>query len=351
MPIRRRARARSRPISPGTARPRSTNAATSSPSRSASRRTRTIVIADVDLGRIRQERLRNGDVRRHAPLLEGDRVARFRRIELRARRRRPRASRSSGRSSAFPTCRPIRPSCATIATRPTTSRSRAWRSGCSRPASRTLVIGVSGGLDFDPCADRRLPSDWTCSACRARTSSPTRCRASPPSDKTNGNAWALMKALGVDGGRDRHQAGGAADAGRHRPSVRARARRSTTSPSRTCRRACAPTICSASPTSIAAWSSAPAICRSWGSAGAPTASAITCRHYNPNGSVSKTLIQHLIRFVAASGDVDDEHRQDPARHPRHRDLARAGSGRCNGAVQATESASVPTRCRTSTSTT
>jgi NAD+ synthase (glutamine-hydrolysing) len=29
-------------------------------------------------------------------------------------------------------------------------------------------------------------------------------------------------------------------------------------------------------------------------------------HYNPNGSVSKTLIQHLIRFVAASGDVDRE---------------------------------------------
>lgn len=28
-------------------------------------------------------------------------------------------------------------------------------------------------------------------------------------------------------------------------------------------------------------------------------------HYNPNGSVPKTLIQHLIRFVAASGDVDD----------------------------------------------
>ena len=29
-------------------------------------------------------------------------------------------------------------------------------------------------------------------------------------------------------------------------------------------------------------------------------------HYNPNGSVSKTLIQHLIRFVAASGDVSKE---------------------------------------------
>ena len=29
-------------------------------------------------------------------------------------------------------------------------------------------------------------------------------------------------------------------------------------------------------------------------------------HYKPNGSVSKTLIQHLIRFVAASGDVDKD---------------------------------------------
>jgi NAD+ synthase (glutamine-hydrolysing) len=29
-------------------------------------------------------------------------------------------------------------------------------------------------------------------------------------------------------------------------------------------------------------------------------------HYNPNGSVSKTLIQHLIRFVAANGEVDAE---------------------------------------------
>ena len=27
-------------------------------------------------------------------------------------------------------------------------------------------------------------------------------------------------------------------------------------------------------------------------------------HNNVNASVSKTLIQHLIRFVAASGDVD-----------------------------------------------
>src|SRR5262249_52692078 len=29
-------------------------------------------------------------------------------------------------------------------------------------------------------------------------------------------------------------------------------------------------------------------------------------HYNPNASVAKTLIQHLIRFVAACGDVDEK---------------------------------------------
>jgi NAD+ synthase (glutamine-hydrolysing) len=29
-------------------------------------------------------------------------------------------------------------------------------------------------------------------------------------------------------------------------------------------------------------------------------------HYNPNASVAKTLIQHLVRFVAASGDVTEE---------------------------------------------
>ena len=34
-------------------------------------------------------------------------------------------------------CRPTRRCCATIATRPTTSRSRAWRSGCGRPGSRS----------------------------------------------------------------------------------------------------------------------------------------------------------------------------------------------------------------------
>jgi NAD+ synthase (glutamine-hydrolysing) len=59
-------------------------------------------------------------------------------------------------------------------------------------------------------------------------------------------------------------------------------------------------------------------------------------HYNPNGSVSKTLIQHLIRFVAASGDVDKETAAvlldilDTEISP---ELIPAGEG---GAIQATE---------------
>jgi NAD+ synthase (glutamine-hydrolysing) len=60
-------------------------------------------------------------------------------------------------------------------------------------------------------------------------------------------------------------------------------------------------------------------------------------HYNPNASVSKTLIQHLIRFVAASKDVDAETAKlllailDFEITP---ELVPAGE---DGAVQATES--------------
>jgi NAD+ synthase (glutamine-hydrolysing) len=78
-----------------------------------------------------------------------------------------------------------------------------------------------------------------------------------------------------DRGGDRHQARGAADA-RGSSAIRSRAeRRSTTSRSRTCRRDCARTTCSVSPTSGAPSCSAPATCPSSRSGGARTAWAIT----------------------------------------------------------------------------
>ncbi|MFN4016589.1 MAG: NAD(+) synthase [Reyranella sp.] len=60
-------------------------------------------------------------------------------------------------------------------------------------------------------------------------------------------------------------------------------------------------------------------------------------HYNPNGSVSKTLIQHLIRFVAASGDVSRETAEilhDILNTEISPELIPAGE---KGVVQATES--------------
>ncbi len=59
-------------------------------------------------------------------------------------------------------------------------------------------------------------------------------------------------------------------------------------------------------------------------------------HYNPNGSVSKTLIQHLIRFVAASGDVSKETAailHDILNTEISPELIPAGAG---GAIQSTE---------------
>jgi NAD+ synthase (glutamine-hydrolysing) len=60
-------------------------------------------------------------------------------------------------------------------------------------------------------------------------------------------------------------------------------------------------------------------------------------HYNPNASVSKTLIQHLIRFVAHSGDVDSETTQileDILATEISPELVPAGD---DGAIQSTES--------------
>jgi NAD+ synthase (glutamine-hydrolysing) len=60
-------------------------------------------------------------------------------------------------------------------------------------------------------------------------------------------------------------------------------------------------------------------------------------HYNPNASVSKTLIQHLIRFVAHSADVDSETTQileDILATEISPELVPAGE---DGAIQSTES--------------
>ena len=82
--------------------------------------------------------------------------------------------------------------------------------------------------------------------------------------------------------------------------------RSTTSRSRTCRPASAPATCSGWPTSTAASSSAPATCSELALGWCTYGVGDHMSHYNVNASVPKTLIQHLVRWVAETGGFGAE---------------------------------------------
>ena len=78
-------------------------------------------------------------------------------------------------------------------------------------------------------------------------------------------------------------------------------------------------------------------------------------HYNVNASVPKTLIKHLVRWVAASGSVERGDDAGARRDPRH---ARSAPSSCpatdaegRSRRRAPRRASARTSCRTSTSTT
>ena len=144
-------------------------------------------------------------------------------------------------------------------------------------AARSSCIGISGGLDSTQALLVCARGDGRAGAAAeqhprlhdARLRHQRRARSTRP---------AADGAVGCTAQRDRHPAELPADARRTSAiPYRAGRARSTTSRSRTCRPASAPATCSGSPTSTAASWSAPAICPSSRSAGAPTASATTCR--------------------------------------------------------------------------
>ena len=274
-PTRRRARANRRPIWPGTAMPRSTSAATSSSNRRASRRNSTIVRADVDLGRIRQERLRNNGFAdcAHAGGATRSRAS-ARSTSCSTRRADSVALERAVERFPYVPSDPakLRDNCYEAYNIQIQGLAQRLQSSRSRAGDHRRV----GRPRFDAGADRHLPGDGP-----ARPAAQERAGLHAAGLRHVGQnpqeRLAADDGAGRDGGRDRHQAGGPARCWPTSAIPSPRARRSTTSPSRTCRRACAPTTCSAWPTSIAAWWSAPAISPSWGWAGAPTASAITCR--------------------------------------------------------------------------
>jgi len=202
-------------------------------------------------------------------------------------------------------------------------------------SSRTqrAIIGVSGGLDSTQGADRDLPGNGS-----ARPAAQETCWAYtlPGFGNVGQNpqeALAADDGRWRDGGRDRHQAGGPADAGRHRPYFAKGKKVYDVTFPRTCK-----AVAHRLPVRLAnqnkrhggGYGDLSELGLGWCTYASASHVAL-----QSNGSVSKTLIQHLIRFVAASGDVD-KNGGDPARHPRHRNLAGADPGRWPAAVQSTE---------------
>lgn len=262
----------------------------------------TLVQADIDLGRIRQERLRYGGFADCA-LQERERVGRFRRIPftLEPPKNRVSLERAVERFPYVPSDpAKLRDNCYEAYN--IQVQGLAQRLQSSR--TENAIIGVSGGLDSTHALIVTCRAMDMLGLSRKNVFAYT-MPGFGTSDKTYKNAWRLMKALGVTADEidikptatqmladighpfgkgkkvydvtfENVQAGLRTDylfrlANQHRGLVVGTGDLSE-------------------------------LGLGWCTYGVGDHMS----HYNPNGSVSKTLIQHLIRFVAASGDVDKE---------------------------------------------
>jgi len=292
----------------------------------------TLVVADVDLGRIRQERLRNGGFADNA-LQEKDRVARFRTIDfvLDAPTDSVMLERPIERFPYVPSDpAKLRDNCYEAYN--IQVQGLAQRLQSSR--TQSAVIGVSGGLDSTHALIVTCRAMDQLGLPRANVKAFT-LPGFGTTSKTYDNAWKLMKALGVSAGEidikpaakqmlgdighpfakgekvydvtfENVQAGLRTDylfrlANQHRGMVVGTGDLSE-------------------------------LGLGWCTYGVGDHMS----HYNPNGSVSKTLIQHLIRFVAASGDVDKT-TADILHDILDTEISPELIPGDNGAVQATES--------------
>ena len=234
-----------------------------------------MAVADVDLGRIRQERMRTNTF--------GDN-ARARRRQARPRSapsrssspRPPNLSNCAGRSSASRMCRRTRRCCAENCYEAYNIQVQGLAQRLKATGLKKLVIGVSGGLELDPGADRLGAGDG--SAGDAAQQCP-RLHAPRLCDEQDDQGQCLAADAGArrHRRRDRHPAGGAADAEGHRARLghrRSPLRRDLRErPGRVAHRLSVP----AGEPQWRVWWSAPATSPSSASAGAPTGSAIRCR--------------------------------------------------------------------------
>ena len=260
----------------------------------------TIVQADVDLGRVRQERLRNGGLAENATQ-ERDRVGRFRHVvfRLEAPKQSVRLERAIERYPYVPSDpSKLRDNCY-----------EAYNIQVQGLAQRLLtsrvekaVIGVSGGLDSTQAL-------LVC--CRAmdqlgKSRKDILAYTMPgfgTSDKTYKNAWKLMKELGVTAGEvDIKPSAMAMLKEIGHPFAKGKKVYDVTfeNVQAGLRTDFLFRLANRHGGMVVGTGDLSELGLGWCTYGVGDHMS----HYNPNGSVSKTLIQHLIRFVAASGDVD-----------------------------------------------
>jgi len=262
----------------------------------------TIVQADIDLGRIRQERLRNGGFADNARD-EGTRVSRFRRIEfaLDMPKASVRLERAIERFPYVPSDpAKLRDNCYEAYNIQVQGLAQRLRSSRTENA----VIGVSGGLDS---------THALIVICRAMDQlglprSNVKAFTMPgfgTSDKTYTNAWKLMKALGVTAAEiDIKPAAKQMLTDIGHPFGRGEKVYDVTfeNVQAGLRTDYLFRLANQNRGMVVGTGDLSELGLGWCTYGVGDHMS----HYNPNGSVSKTLIQHLIRFVAASGDVDEE---------------------------------------------
>ena len=262
----------------------------------------TIVQADIDLGRIRQERLRNGGFADNARE-EGARVSRFRRIEftLDAPKKSVPMQRAVERFPYVPSDpAKLRDNCYEAYNIQVQGLAQRLQSSRVQRA----VIGVSGGLDSTHALlvtcramdllglDRKNVLAYTMPGFGT-------------SDKTHKNAWKLMRELGVTAAEiDIKPTAKQMLADIGHPFGRGEKVYDVTfeNVQAGLRTDYLFRLANQHGGMVVGTGDLSELGLGWCTYGVGDHMS----HYNPNGSVSKTLIQHLIRFVAASGDVDKD---------------------------------------------
>jgi len=261
-----------------------------------------MAVADVDVGRIRQERMRMNTFGDNARLI-GEASPPFRRVEFDF----------AAPSGAFDLCRrverfPFVPADPAMLADNCYEAYNIQVQGLSQRLAATglkkLVIGVSGGLDSTQALIVSARVMDRLGLPRVNVLAYT-LPGFATSTQTKANAWRLMRALGVTGAEidirpaarqlltDIGHAAGRGEAIYDVTYENVQAGLRTDYLFRLANNNGAIVVGTGDLSELAL---------GWCTYGVGDQMS----HYNPNASVPKTLIQHLIRFVAASGDVNQE---------------------------------------------